>query len=159
MKSKINGFIRKEFLEKDEIILNKNQLSELLERFLIVYTKKPKIVVDVEKVKEYNSIFPNRTLPNGKYGVSTERIVIKCFEWFFRTYPEFNWEIILKATKLYVETYEKQDYNFMRTSQYFIVKQVQNKIETSDLADWCMKVSQGDDEDDFTKDRFHEKVL
>lgn len=154
---KIDDFLQKEFDSKTEIILSKEELYKLLVKFS---KAKVKLEIDPEKVKEYNELFPNIKLPTGKYGRSSIEVVTKCFEWFFTTYSTFDWEVVLRATKLYISEYERQDYNFMRTSHYFILKYYNNSKPFSDLAEYCDRIINVPQEtiDEYTKVRFHEKI-
>jgi len=87
-----------------------------------------------ENVLKYRDIFPNKKLPSGKAARCSPGNLEKAFKWFFETY-KYSWEIIFKATELYVNEQQKTGDKFMRTSQYFI-----RKDNRSDLADLCEAV-------------------
>lgn len=106
-----------------------------------------------KRITEYLEIFPKIKLPTGKAARSDRRNVSDCFKWFFSNY-KFTWEEIILATKMYVNDYERRNYKFMRTAQYFIRKQEADKKFNSDLADWC---SNSDLEEELT--HFIEKII
>jgi hypothetical protein len=78
------------------------------------------------------------------------------FRWFFDNYS-YSWDIILEATTKYVDDYEMKNYEFMRTSQYFVRKQNTDKTWDSDLATYCDMILNG--EDDFESNHFKDKVV
>jgi hypothetical protein len=99
-----------------------------------------------ENIKMYNDIFPKLKLPTGKPARTNPKNLESAFEWFFKTY-DYSWEVIMDATKMYVSDFEKKDYNYMRTSMYFIRKQDSNKVWTSDLATYCELIVNGEEDD------------
>lgn len=90
-----------------------------------------------EKIKQYREIFPKIKLPSGAYARVTPNELEKKFIWFFNTYTDLNWDIVLKATKKYVSEYENTNYMYMRNSSYFISRESTNKLIVSDLANEC----------------------
>jgi hypothetical protein len=96
-------------------------------------------------INTYNEIFPNKKLSSGKYARVNEKTLENAFRWFFETY-DFTWDIIFKATKKYVNEYSIKQYEYMRTSQYFIRKQNIDKTWDSDLATYCDLITNGEDE-------------
>ena len=107
----------------------------------------------VLSIKEYVEIFPNRKLSSGKYARVNAKNLEAPFKWFFENY-DYNWEVILKATHKYVGEYEINDYEFMRTAQYFIRKQNIDKSFESDLATYCeLILNNPDDEIVYFKER------
>jgi hypothetical protein len=63
---------------------------------------------------------------------------------------------VFKATDFYISEYRKNDYLYMKTSQYFISKQDKHKVKHSELADYCDMIKDGVEKDD---DFFQEKVV
>jgi CMP-N-acetylneuraminic acid synthetase len=62
--------------------------------------------------------------------------------------------MIFKATKKYIYDYSLKNYEYMRTSQYFIRKQNTDKTYDSELADYCNMIDNVlDDEVVFIKER------
>ena len=109
----------------------------------LVKTKK-KVTSDVlgqdflDNIKAYREIFPTGFLPHGEVArQSVEELKLK-FIWFFKTYPDFNWPLILEATNYYRFLKEKDGFKFMATSSYFIQKtDNKTRMVKSSLADYC----------------------
>ena len=112
----------------------------------IVKTKK-KVTAEIlgegfmDKIKEYREIFPAKRLPSGELARQTVNELKDKFVWFFKTYPEFTWDLVLDATDYYVARYAKTDYLYMQTSSYFIKKRTDSSgTFTSKLADTCQQL-------------------
>ena len=106
-------------------------------------------------IKLYNSLFPAKKLGSGKYARTNVKTLEASFRWFFDTY-EYDWHTILEATKKYVEEYKMKNYEYMRTSQYFIRKQNTDKSFESDLATYCDMLNEVDSNEE---DIFREKIV
>lgn len=108
-----------------------------------------------ENIEKYLLIFPKIKLPSGKPARTDKRNVETAFKWFFENH-DYTWEVIFESTERYVAEFEKKNYLYMQTSQYFIRKQQSDKTWGSELANWCSTVNNGTlDNDTF----FHEKVV
>lgn len=107
------------------------------------------------KLAEYRELFPNIKLPSGKPARTNIKTIESLFRWFFTTY-EYEWPVILGATKMYLDEYESRNWAYMRTSQYFIRKQNQDRTFDSDLANYCDMFINGLDTQD---QHFKEKVV
>jgi len=107
----------------------------------------------VQKIQDYIEIFPNRKLSSGKYARTNPKNLESAFKWFFSVY-DYSWEVILEATEKYVKDYEMRNFEYMRTSQYFIRKQNIDKSFESELANYCelMKTNPDVDQVYFTED-------
>ena len=106
-----------------------------------------------DNLKEYVEIFPNRKLSSGKYARVNPKNLENSFRWFFENY-DYDWDMIFKATKKYIYDYSLKNYEYMRTSQYFIRKQNTDKTYDSELADYCNMIDNVlDDEVVFIKER------
>ena len=106
-----------------------------------------------ENIQKYVEIFPNRKLSSGKYARVNPKNLENSFRWFFENY-EYDWDMIFKATKKYIYDYSLKNYEYMRTSQYFIRKQNTDKTYDSELADYCNMIDNVlDDEVVFIKER------
>ena len=104
-------------------------------------------------IKTYNEIFPAKKLGSGKYARTNFRNLETGFRWFFENYS-YDWKIIYEATKKYVEEYKMKNYEYMRTSQYFIRKQNVDKSFESDLATYCDMIQDSSpDEEDIFKEK------
>lgn len=120
----------------------------LLEEFetLLVKTKK-KVSSDIlgedflEHIKEYREMFPASKLPSGELARQSVQELKDKFVWFFKTFPEYNWNLVLDATDYYVFSKSKENYLYMATSSYFIHK-VDPRTRTwkSLLADHCQMI-------------------
>jgi hypothetical protein len=108
-----------------------------------------------EKVNAYRELFPKKKLPSGKLARNNVNTLIDNFKWFFSTY-DYTWDDILNATKLYIKEYRNNDWQYMKTSQYFISKQDKHKVKVSELADYCDMIKDGVQTDD---DHFKDKVI
>lgn len=106
-------------------------------------------------IKTYNEIFPSKKLGSGKYARTNVKNLEAGFRWFFSTY-EYDWKTIIEATKKYVKEYEMKNYEYMRTSQYFIRKQNTDKSFESDLATYCDMLNEGSSNEE---DIFREKIV
>ena len=138
---KVKGFIDEEgnITNLGAVILNE------FETYL-VKTKK-KITKEVlgedflDKVKEYREAFPAKRLPSGELARQSVQELKDKFVWFFKTYPEYDWDLVLDATDYYNIVYERKRYQYMVTSSYFIKKtNAQTKETTSKLADYCQEL-------------------
>jgi len=107
------------------------------------------------KIKLYNSLFPAKKLGSGKYARTNVKTLEASFRWFFDTY-DYDWHTILLATKKYVHEFKMKNYEYMRTSQYFIRKQNTDKSFESDLATYCDMLNEVDSNED---DIFREKIV
>ena len=106
-------------------------------------------------IKMYNEIFPTRKLNSGKYARTNVKNLEAGFRWFFENY-DYSWETVLTATKKYVEEYSLNNYEYMRTSQYFIRKQNLDKSFESDLATYCDMLQYGNS---LEENLFKEKIV
>ena len=95
----------------------------------------------LEKIKEYRELFPAMKLPSGELARQSVQELKDKFIWFFKTYPEYDWNLVLDATDFYVFSKHKENYSFMVTSSYFIQKtDIKTKLSRSILADYCQMI-------------------
>ena len=106
-------------------------------------------------IKMYNEIFPTRKLNSGKYARTNVKNLETGFRWFFENY-DYSWDTVIKATETYVEEYSLKNYEYMRTSQYFIRKQNLDKSFESDLATYCDMLQYGNS---LEENLFKEKIV
>lgn len=90
----------------------------------------------IAHIKRYVNTFPNKKLPSGKYARVNPKNLENAFRWFFENF-DYDWNLIFKATEKYVKDYELNNFDYMRTSQYFIRKQSADKTWESELANYC----------------------
>lgn len=111
---------------------------------LFKQNKKRKISIDtpefLERLNEYRLLFPPGLLPSGKPARTNINELKKKMTAFFIDNPNYDWDLVLDATTYYVEYYRKQNFNFMKTSGFFI-----NKNGESDLAANCEMILEGAD--------------
>jgi len=89
------------------------------------------------KISEFQKKFPK----GGGYR-GNARDVMQRFVWFFSEYPEFNWDVVMKATDLYIN---ETNPAYLKYCQYFISKSDAHKIVTSVLANYCQRILDGDE--------------
>jgi len=125
-----------------------NKAAVILNEFetYLVKTKK-KVTAAVlgedfnQKITEYREAFPAKRLPSGELARQSVQELKDKFVWFFKTYPEYDWDLILDATDYYNEAFRKKNYMYMATSSYFIKKHnPQTKEVSSKLADYCQQI-------------------
>lgn len=133
--AEIKGFIN------DKGILTYKAMT-LLEEFETLLTKtKKKVTTDVlgsdfiDKINEYKEYFPKK-LATGP-GRQSVRELKQKFVWFFKNYPEYNWEHVLEAANYYRFEREQTNFEFMANSSNFIKKDTISKESISKLADYC----------------------
>jgi hypothetical protein len=138
---KIKGFIDEEgnITNLGAVILNE------FETFLVkTKTKVTKEVLGenfLDKVKEYREAWPSKRLPSGELARQSVQELKDKLVWFFKTYPEYDWDLVLDATDYYNILYERKQYQYMMTSSYFIKKTDPRTRETrSKLADYCQEL-------------------
>lgn len=151
----INTQMELRILKTDGWITEDNRLTqqamELVEEIESTYSIKTKTIRKkilgpdaLEYITQYRELFPKGILPSGSPSRVNIKELEKKFTWFFNNY-EFSWEVILAATKAYIEKYEANGYKFMQNSTFFISKQDNSKIITSALANHCDQLLEGDD--------------
>lgn len=125
-----------------------NKAAIILNEFetYLVKTKK-KVASEVlgadmnERIKEYREIWPSKRLPSGELARQNMQELKDKFVWFFKTYPEYDWDLVLDATDYYNEVFRKKNYLYMATSSYFIKKtNPTTKEVSSKLADYCQEI-------------------
>jgi len=118
--------------------------------------RKSSVTVTDDYITQYLDLFPKGKLPSGKLARSDRKNIKTNFEWFFKTY-DYSWDVVIRATALYVDEYEKKNYLYMKTSQYFISKMNTDRTRDSELANYCSSVVNNDYETD--DNFFSEKVV
>lgn len=102
-----------------------------------------------DDLDKYLNLWPRKILPSGKNARVAKMNLVPVFAWFFANH-QFEWETILKATQAYLNQQIIENFKYCRNSKYFIRKQeVNSKIFNSDLADWCLRIENGLEEDDY----------
>lgn len=142
----IGGFIHQDQAQNITISEKGHLLLSEVESYFKVQKKKTSTAIMgsdfAQKLVEYNELFPKMKLPSGKLARAAVRNLETNFKWFFENH-QYSWEIILKATAAYVDEFERKNWNYMRTSMYFIKKQDTDKSINSELADYCAMIESG----------------
>lgn len=89
-------------------------------------------------VDEWFELFP-KGIKSGNFYVKTDKK--DCFKKlgkFMTNYPEYNKEVILEATKMYVRSCANQGYKYMKLAPYFIYKD-----DMSALEGYCQQLLNG----------------
>lgn len=103
-----------------------------------VFQEVPKKVVVKERVEDwiddYNNLFP-------KDYQSHKQTLLPRMETFVATFANYNKDLILEATKKYIQEHENSPagFEYMRRAEYFIFKG-HGSTRIWDLATWCKKV-------------------
>lgn len=95
-------------------------------------------------IKDYVRLFPAGRVEGGRILRSSPMTLIGRMKAFIKKHG-FDKEIILKATKFYVDDMgiQAEGHKYTRTAQYFISKDKGTEY-ISDLATWCQRVVDGD---------------
>jgi hypothetical protein len=149
---RIAGWIDSEKIPTKKLKNLREKVNELFKP-----VKKQEIIIPEDKVILYNTRFPSIKISTSqKYARSNVKTLAKAFQWFMKEY-DYSWEVIIEATERYVQEKAANEYSYMRTSMYFIRKQGDNKVWTSDLADYCQQVLDGIEPEE--KFIFQERVV
>lgn len=90
-------------------------------------------------IKEYRDLFPKGMNPNGYPFKGDKKGCINNMAKFLYNYPEFNnKELIIKATKCYLEQKKKDNYAYIAMADRFIWKN-----DMSTLASYCEQLKEG----------------
>lgn len=141
---------------KDLIITS---MEEYHKQFKPKKEPKPKIEIPVDKVIEFNEMFPKIKSPKtGKYLRCNITEITKSFERFFKDY-DFDWPTILVATANYLDAEERKNYEWTMRSKYFVCK-LRDGVNVSELAEACSRLLEGDYfEDNNERKSFEPRVL
>lgn len=127
--------------------LTKKGITVLEEYETFISKAKKKVASEVlgtdmnERINEYRNIWPSKRLPSGELARQSSQELKDKFVWFFKTYPEYDWDLVLDATDYYNEVFRRKNYMYMATSSYFIKKtNPQTKEVSSKLADYCQEI-------------------
>ena len=113
---------------------------------LLVKTKK-KVASELlgtdalQNINLYREMFPAKRV--AKIGLLRQNVqeLKEKFIWFFKTYPDFDWDLVLDATEYYIYTKQRENLEFITTSSYFIQRtDPSTKVCRSFLADYCQMI-------------------
>lgn len=153
----INYHAEKRILENSNFIVDNKITDEafkLIEKYKnVIKINKSKTTKDqldkdeIKNVEIYRELFPKGMLPSGSPARCAVKDLEKRFVWFFNNY-KYDWQTVLKATKKYINKFKNEDFLYMKTSAYFIMK-VEKGIVVSTLATYCeMVLDSPDTEED-----------
>jgi hypothetical protein len=129
---KLQGFLDEKSNLTEKGIMVLNQINKVEPK----KTNKEAITADFKSnLLKYRELFPT-TKEAGRPVRSTLVDLEPRMQWFFRTYTEYTWDMVLNATQKYIES-QSGDYRYCMTSAYFIKKDDKNRSTLSTLATWC----------------------
>lgn len=119
----------------------------LLDEFetLLVKTKRT-VAYDIlgeqadDKINAYRLLFPSMRLGSGMLARQPLKDLKDRFVWFFKTYPDYDWDLVLDAAQYYVMLKQRENWQYMICSMYFIQKVDNNKSSRSELAGYCQMI-------------------
>lgn len=146
--------INSEFIITDEkgnnVITEKGEqiLQQVSEKFFTETVNTEKQNVNTENVKKYLEMFPKGFRKDGSkiaYRAPLRELEAR-FKWFFKMYPEYDWDLVLQTTEIYMDMFESgsQDYKYLACSHYFIKKGAGADTKST-LAMLCEMVKNGED--------------
>lgn len=125
-------------------------------------TSKPKLTIDIplDRVKEFNELWPKEKLDTGKHGRCSQSELVSAFTWFFKVHPDFtDWNILMQAAMRYTQEREQDNWNYTKRSKYFVRKQLSDKSFTSELSEYYERIRDGvQDEQEQQRGNFEPKV-
>ena len=107
--------------------------------FIAAFIEKPivsKVNSSVEDwIDEWFELFP-KGIKNGAYLIRSDKMgCLNKMQSFVKKYPQYNKDIILKATSDYIDYYRMKNWAYMMLAHYFI-----NKNNVSALASSCEQI-------------------
>jgi hypothetical protein len=93
-----------------------------------------------QKIEEFRQMFPpGSPAKHGKPVRGTAHELAPRFIWFFNTYPDYDWDRVMAATKFYLQDQAMQNNTYLSQAKYFIQKQEKDMpgVFKSDLAAYC----------------------
>jgi hypothetical protein len=95
----------------------------------------------VDWIEEWLDLFPRGVRSGGKLLRADSQSCLKKMEVFTKTYPAYTKDVIMEATRRYLEDRAAVNYEYTRCAVYFIYRLEKQGGETiSDLASWCDQV-------------------
>jgi len=88
-------------------------------------------------IDEWFDLFPKGIKTGGKYVRTDITACTKRMEKFISEYPHFDKEVVLNATKSYIEDRERNNFSYFMLAPYFIYKD-----GMSTLSSWCEQIQE-----------------
>lgn len=102
--------------------------------------REPVLSGSVNWIEEWIDLFPRGVRSGGKLLRADAQSCLKKMEIFIKTYP-YKKEVIMEATRRYLEDRAAVNYEYTRCAVYFIYRMEKQGGETvSDLASWCEQI-------------------
>lgn len=134
--SQLNDLLDRGYVHGDKYIFTSLIVTD---KYKILHNKKDSSVD--QWIDEWFDLFPKGVKSGGYYTVRCDKQgCIKKLKNFIKNYPEFDKQIILQATKNYVNEAALQGYAYMKTAPYFI-----EKSGVSLLAGFCEALINNED--------------
>ena len=153
--------LKDEFIEKfSNYVEDVNEIFSFFEPHLKKQLK-PKVVIDIplDKIKEFNEIWPQIKLPTKQYARCTERELVSSFTAFFKEFPTYNdWSIIMQAGTTYISEREIERYEFTRRSKYFVRRENKDKSVDFLLQEYYERIRDGVQEKPVENFSFEPKI-
>ena len=139
-------------LKVDSWVLGNNELSakskaliKKVDGYFKVRKKKTSTAIMGDSFKEnitcYNEMYPNMRLPSKVPARSSMSQLEPRFRWFFENH-EYSWDIVMRATEMYLTERELANWQMTTCAKYFIKKRIAG-MDESKLADFCELVKSG----------------
>ena len=126
-----------EYMKNQFIKIQGNVTSEEISLYGVGVPKETKHR-SVEWIEEWLDLFPRGVKSMGKLVRSDKASCDRKMANFMQEYPKYSNELIMRATKMYLDERRKADWQYTRCAVYFIYRVDDNKQEkSSDLAAWC----------------------
>jgi hypothetical protein len=128
----------------DEIKLEENKLIKITDKGLVLRTKGKNFIqghalehIDSDinvLVEEYRKLFK----ATGKRGAMGDKRALKeKLTKFLIAYPQYDYDLILKAISSYIETEAEQGYKYLQQAHYTVSKKAPDGTDISRLAVFC----------------------
>lgn len=98
-------------------------------------------------VEEFRSLFPKGVRSGGYLVKGSKSGCIKKMKKFIDTHPEYNRELILNATKAYIQKKQSEGFQYMSLAHNFIEKDGTSQLEAE-----CEDYNEGSGTTDFIKE-------
>lgn len=85
---------------------------------------------------ELRNMFPAGKNPSGKVARTNMPEIKKKMIKFFEIFPQYDWNLVLDATELYIRDQTDKGGKYMQTAGYFILK-LKDGVQESELANYC----------------------
>lgn len=90
-------------------------------------------------VTEFRKLFKATGMSGKTADIKT---TTKKMQWFLKEYPEYDKELILKATQKYIDQEAHSGFKYLQRCDYFISKEDTSKLKTSRLASYCEEIDE-----------------